>query len=102
MHPEDRGALEVQLATATLHSRENTGAGFFTRFAVDRDPTAAVGGRRLRDGPGAKVPGLEHGLGFILWLEGGYADCLEGYSYGNESTARIELETVRFEIVQAA
>ena len=40
-------------------------------------------------------------MGFILWLEGGYADCLEGYSYGNESTTGIELERVRFELVQA-
>jgi hypothetical protein len=101
MHPEDRAALEAQLSTATLDGRENTGAGFYTRFTVDRASSMAIGGRRLRDGPAAKVAGLEHGLGFILWLEDGYADCLEGYSYGNESTSGAELETVKFEIVQA-
>jgi hypothetical protein len=101
MYPEDQPSLKGQLSTATFRSRENTGAGFFTHLTVDRDPTLVIGGRRLRDGPSAKVAGLEHGMGFILWLEDGYANCLEGYSYGNESTIGIELGTVRFELVQA-
>jgi len=36
-------------------------------------------------------------MGFILSLEGGYADCLEGYPF-DESTTEINLETVRFDI----
>jgi len=94
----DRAALEAQLSTATLLSRENTGAGFFTRFAVERASSAAIGGIRLRDGPATKIDGLEHGMGFILWLEEGYAECLEGYSYA-ESTSGIVLEAAGFEIL---
>src|SRR5260370_41816620 len=99
MHSADRVALEVQLSTATFLSRENTGGGFFTCFAVDRASSDAIGGRRLRDGPAIRIDGLEHGMGFILWLKEGYADCLEGYSYA-ESTTGLALEAVGFEILE--
>ncbi len=98
MYSEDRAALEAQLSTATLLSRENTGAGFYTRFAVDRASSPAIGGMRLRNGPEAKIRGLEHGMGFILWLKEGYADCLEGYSYA-DSTTGVVLEATSFEIL---
>jgi hypothetical protein len=98
MHPEDRAALEAQLATATFQSRENDGYGFYTHFVVDRTRTPAIGGMRLRNGPAAaRIDGLERGMGFVLWLEGGYADCLEGYPF-DESTTEINLETVDFDI----
>ena len=98
-HPHDREALENQLATGAVLSRENTGHGFFTDFAVDRTATPAIGGERLRQGPGeAKIDGLEHGMGFVLWLEEGYADCLEGYCYG-EDTSGIDFGVVGFGIL---
>jgi hypothetical protein len=99
MHPADQAALRAQLLTATLRSRENTGAGFYTRFAVERSSSAALAGERSRVGPETKIDGLQHGMGFILWLKEGYADCLEGYSYG-ESTGGITLEAINFEIVR--
>ncbi len=99
MYSADGAALEAQLSTASLLSRENTGAGFFTRFAVDRASTAAIGGTRLRDGPATKIDGLERGMGFILWLKEGYADCLEGCSYA-ESTTAIILEEAGFEMLK--
>ena len=99
MHPRDRGSLEAQFSTATFRKRDNTGAGFFTYFDVGRDGIAPVGGKRLRNGPDAKIEGLEHGMGFILWLGEGYVDCLEGHCYAADSTAQIPLETVGFEII---
>jgi hypothetical protein len=97
-HPEDRVALKDQLSTAALRSRENTGAGFYTRFTVDRGSSAALKGPRLRYGPPlVKVEGLEHGMGFILWLEEGYAHQLEGYAF-DESTTEMKFEKVEFEI----
>jgi hypothetical protein len=98
MHLVDRAALEAQLSTATVLSRENTGSGFYTRFAVECASGAAIGGERLRHGPVARIDGLEHGMGFILWLKNGYEDCLEGYSFG-ESTSWIALERAGFEIL---
>jgi hypothetical protein len=94
----DRAALEAQLSTATVLSRENTGAGFYTHFVVERASSDAIGGERLRSGPEARVDGLQHGMGFILWLKEGYADHLEGYCYG-ESTARIVFERAGFVIL---
>lgn len=35
-------------------------------------------------------------MGFILWLKQGYADCLEGYAFGDDSTTELAFETVRF------
>ena len=99
-HPADRTALEAQLSTAALSSRENTGCGFFTRFATDRNSKAPIGGERLRNGPAAKIDGLKYGMGFILWLDQGYADCLEGYAYGDDSTTELRFEAVRFEITE--
>ena len=98
MHPADQAALRAQLLTSTIRSRENTGAGFYTRFAVERGSSAALAGERSRVGPETKVDGLQHGMGFILWLTEGYADCLEGYSYA-ESTTGIVLNAAGFEIL---
>jgi hypothetical protein len=96
----ERASLEAQLSTARVHSRENTGEGFFTRFDVERAGIAPLGGPRLRNGPDAQITGLEHGMGFILWLKDGYADCLEGYDYeGN--TSGIDFERVDFKIFPA-
>jgi hypothetical protein len=96
-HPNDRAAMEAQLSTATLRSRENTGAGFFTYLDVKRVGISPIGGPRLRDGPNAKVEGLQHGMGFILWFKEGYADCLEGYAYAG-STTKVDWRSVTFEL----
>jgi hypothetical protein len=98
MHPEDGAALEAQLSTATVRSRENDGYGFFTHFGVDRTSCPGIGGMRLRNGPrAARIDGLKRGMGFILWLQDGYADCIEGYPF-DESTTEIDLETVGFDL----
>jgi hypothetical protein len=44
---------------------------------------------------GANVVGLEHGMGFLLWLRDGHVHKLEGFSYG-ESTSDIDFERVGF------
>ena len=97
-HPVDQAALEGQLSTAIVLNRENTGAGFYTRLLVERSGGIPIGGERTRRGPAARIDGLAHGMGFILWLKEGYADCLEGYCY-DESTTSIALERAGFEIL---
>jgi hypothetical protein len=99
-HAEDQSALEAQLSLATVVSRKNTGAGFYADFAVESSLCAALGGERLRSGPTARIDGLNHGMGFILWLKDGYVKQLEGYSFG-ESTTRIVFERVGFEILRS-
>jgi hypothetical protein len=100
IHPSDKSALECQLASAIVTNRENTGAGFYTEFNARHETSVALSGERMRSGPTATVQGLEHGMGFILWLTDGFADCLEGYSY-DESTAEMSLENTVFEISTA-
>jgi hypothetical protein len=100
IHSADRAAIEAQLSTATLLGRENTGCGFFTYIETERRAVVAIVGERFRHGPQVKVNGLEHGLGFVLWLKEGFVSCLEGYSYGRECTEGIVSETAAFEIVQ--
>ena len=97
MHSEDRGALEAELSTATFCSRQNNGHGFYTRFSVDHGSSTSVRGPQLKNGPMARIDGLKHGMGFVLWLEKGYANCLEGFGYG-EDISVLNLETVSFEI----
>ena len=100
-YPSDRAALEAQLATAILQSRENTGCGFFTRFTVDRSSSPPLTGERLRNGPELRIDGMKYGMGFILWLKQGYADCLEGYANGDDDTTALNFEAVAFEITNA-
>jgi hypothetical protein len=99
-HSVDRVALETQLSTASVIDRENTGIGFYTHIAVQRDSVVSVGGERLRNGPAVTVEGLKHGMGFILWLKEGFVDCLEGYCY-DESTTGIDFDRVSFELAQS-
>jgi hypothetical protein len=101
MHPADSDALSAQLLTAVVRSRENSGAGFYTRFDVERSSSQAVGGEGLRRGPQAKIHGLQHGMGFILWLKEGYAECLEGYAYA-DSTVELDLEQIVFELEKSS
>jgi hypothetical protein len=96
-HLTDRASLENQLATATFLSRTNTGVGFYTDFSVERIPSAILRGERMRHSPNARIDGLVRGMGFILWLNEGYANCLEGYTY-DESTAEIALDRTGFTI----
>jgi len=98
-YPADRTSLKEQLSTAKLDRRENTGSGFFTHFLVDRNTSSPIPGERVRNGPQAKIEGLKYGMGFILWLERGYADCLEGYAYGPDSTTDLPFESVKFQIL---
>lgn len=76
-------ALRQQLWGCRVRSRELTGYGFFTELQIDRTvPTAPTSVERLRIGDvNAKIAGLEHGAGFVLFVNGGYLDMLEGYSY---------------------
>lgn len=83
--PEHAQALREQAGSATALKRDNTGVGFFTRLAVG-------GGRPIRGaaspiGPvHAKIEGVEHGMGFLLWLEDGLIETLEAYTYGEATS----------------
>jgi hypothetical protein len=76
--------LREQLAHASVTSREFTGVGFFTHFTVPREAPLR------RDLPSAelldvdaRIAGVEHGAGFVLFVRDGVISQLEGYTYGD-------------------
>ncbi len=93
----ERGVLEGQLATATVTRRENTGDGFFTYFAVDRNgpPLTRRGGVLGTVAP--PIVGFERPFFITLFLKDGYASMLEATTWG-ESTVGIDLSTLRIKI----
>jgi hypothetical protein len=92
--PEVADALAGPHGKVRVTARENTGAGFYTTLDVShRSPITDVTSP-LGD-VGANVVGLEHGMGFLLWLRDGHIHKLEGFSYG-ESTSDIDFERVGF------
>lgn len=76
--------LREQLAHASISSRELTGVGFFTHFAVPHEAPVRrdLASAELLD-VGARIPEIEHGAGFILFVRDGVISMLEGYTYGN-------------------
>jgi hypothetical protein len=89
--PELAAALRSQLAVATVTERTNSGGGFFTTIAVPQSAARVDSPGVLGEETGAWVAGLEHGLGFVLFMNDGRLDTLEGYAYG-ESTSALSLD----------
>ena len=69
--PEQRLHLELQLSVASVVGRENTGAGFFTTISVPAGAAPVDISEPLCSETHACICGLEPGLGFVLFFEGG-------------------------------
>lgn len=84
------------LSDARISERDNTGHGFYTSFDLGRGTPPIDWSLRLLDGPNAEIAvGNETLLmGFILWLDGGYSNCLEGFQHGTPAGDDIDLKTV--------
>jgi hypothetical protein len=100
--PDLAPALQQQLAVATVTERENSGGGFFTTIAVDADAPRVVVSDVLGFETQARVKGLEHGIGFVLFTKEGLICLLEGFAWGPESTAALDLQSLEFEIYKQA
>lgn len=85
-------ALREQVPAVSVATREETGAGFFTRFTLpDEIVRAPTSSEHLRIGDvEATVDGLSHGAGFLLYVEHGVLHMLEGYSYEESWPASID------------
>jgi len=75
--------LEKQYRVAKVINRHFTGVGFFTYYEIfDKNLKLT---ERLNFEMGivqARIDGLAHGMGFILFVREGFIDMLEGYTYG--------------------
>ena len=70
--------LRKQLSAASVVDREYTGAGFFTHLAVPTNvPRLRNRGRVVVGDVYAKIAGLAHEAGFLLFVNDGAIDCLE-------------------------
>ena len=79
--------LRGQYEVATIHSRDFTGAGFFTHFRLagkslrlDRRNSFHFG-----DVIGQKDGSTDDAVGFVLFVKDGILDYLEGYTFGAET-----------------
>ena len=88
------GALRGLLATARVTERDNTGHGFFTYFEVDRGLPSFDHPSRAILGPNAFMEDMGDGnqMGFLVWLENGYPDCLEGFQHGDLRGNTVDLK----------
>lgn len=74
--------MREQLKHASVKSRDYTGVGFYTEFSVPTEVERASALERLVFGDvHATVPGLEAGVGFVLYIEQGLLHVLEGYTF---------------------
>ena len=80
-------ALRRQFERCRVASRKTTGAGFFTALdiATGVEPAPVKAGRMDLGDVTATIDGLEHGAGFVLFVQDGVLDLLEGFSYGEPS-----------------
>lgn len=86
--------LREQLAVASVIGREDTGVGFRTRLTVARTAPKMVGAASPLGDIGAELAGVQHGMGFLLWLRDGFADTLEAYTH-YDSTEGLDLAALR-------
>ena len=93
----DQSSLEDQLRGASVLSRNNTGAGFYTKLQPKKGTKpveAKVIGNVFAD-----IKGLNHPMTFILFIRNGVVDTLEGAAT-DDSTVGIDFSNVQFEIAR--
>lgn len=96
--PELAPALARQFKAAEVSNRENSGGGFFTTIRVADDAPAVESPSVLGYATQARISGLEHGFGFVLFVKTGKLHMLEGFAWGPESTHDLDLTALRFEV----
>lgn len=73
--------LREQLTQATLSPRDYTGVGFVTDITVPEQARRLPSSSLVISDVHAEVKGLEHGAGFVVFIEGGALSMLECYMY---------------------
>jgi hypothetical protein len=74
--------LRTQFSRSQVSRRELTGVGFYTYFDVPPDvPRLDNRGSLWLSGVAADIDGLRNGAGFVLHVENGTLQFLEGFTY---------------------
>jgi hypothetical protein len=78
--------LRAQRQRMRVTKREHTGVGFFTEFEHPDDVVRLAISKSIRFGDVlAELDGLEHGAGFLLFIDKGVITMLEGYTNANDT-----------------
>jgi hypothetical protein len=97
-YPASAEALRQQIDTAQVVSFRNSGAGFFSNLMVAADVLLLTEKSPL-NGAYGNVLGIEHGMGFIVFLKDGRLSMIEGYCNGPVSTAEIDFSCAVYEMM---
>jgi hypothetical protein len=87
--------LRDQIPRLSVVSRELSGVGFFTHFAV-LTPHDAVPESLAFGDVEATIEGLRNGAGFVLFVTGGAISMLEGYTYDEPWPEMVGAFTLRY------
>ena len=96
-YPKSANALRLLAQTAMVVDFENTGAGFFSTIMVSDDAPPLRENSPL-DGAYANVEGIEHGMGFLVFLKDSRVSLIEGYCHGDVSTVGLDFSRVKFDL----
>ena len=96
-YPQSADALRLLAETAMVSDFENTGAGFFSTIVVANDGPA-LDEKSPLDGAYANVEGIEHGMGFLVFLREARVYLIEGYCHGDVSTVGVDFSRVNFDL----
>jgi hypothetical protein len=84
------------------YKKREHGVGFFTGLAADSDKFPPIGLRSpLGHNVWISVEGLQHGIGFLVWLTDGYPTQLEGFTVADDDTSKIDFGAVHFTVRDA-
>jgi hypothetical protein len=88
-------ALSKQLKHLQSINVELTGVGFYAKFILDEKVEAVTEIAKSNfGGVQAEIPGVKNGCGFVLFVENGKIDTLEGYTYDEPWPSHFETYTL--------
>ncbi len=96
-YPASGEILRRQIEGVQVVSFENSGAGFFSNLAVSADVPLLAETSPL-SGAYGDVVGIEHGMGFIVFLKEGRISMIEGYCNGHTPTQDFDFSGSTFEL----
>lgn len=88
--------LREQYATAVVTSRDLTGVGFFTHFAVAASAPRVVPSDFIIHDIGVEVAGLEYGASAMLFVRDGLIDFLEVVTHSGEWSDNATLVSIYY------
>lgn len=96
-YPDHTAALLAQFRNATVTNRTNSGAGFWTDFAVDRTAAPPLPLNEDRLGATGDVEGFVDPILFFVLLRDGYSVQIEGAAIRDDTSA-VDFDAVAFTI----